>query len=574
MKKFKKRIPFFIKSNVVNESELNKVKTETLEFLSSTLKKTLGPYGKTTIIQDRMLNHKITKDGYTVLNNIFIENEESRTILDLVKKISRNLVRKVGDGSTSSIIIANSLYKNLNKLYKRYHISPKDLIACLDALSNIISSEVKQLAIPVDRQMQVLTKIATVSTNNDYNYGLLIKTIFQQIGKFGFISLEKSKSEKTYYEITKGFELNRGMLLTAMETDPNRKTCEILDPLILMCDDNLTESDLPVIAELASKYCGSEGKPMAFIAKGFDNGFQTFLHLNITKNKIPFFAVEMAVENDNLDKFKDLAINIGCKPYYKKSQNMTPDYLQNYQPDDFGRCEKIISSETKTQIIGGEGNEEEINNLISSLEEKIDNLIKSETYTNNDYPIFELRKRIASLKNSTAKLYIGGATEDSKETDKFLLEDAISACKSALENGYIFGGNLVIPYVLTNKVRRKNISNNLKLDYLRNNKIEVKNQTKFVDDLLDMIKDSFLDSFICVLDNTFDNKPKSKKIANHCLQESKIYNIKKEEFEDFKNTNIVNSVETDIEILKSAISIIGLITTSNQFIKMNTITKY
>ena len=37
------------------------------------------------------------------------------------------------------------------------------------------------------------------------------------------------------------------------------------------------------------------------------------------------------------------------------------------------------------------------------------------------------------------------------------------------------------------------------------------------------------------------------------------------------NTPIINSAETDIEILKSAISIIGLLATSNQFIRVNTI---
>ena len=96
-----------LRTNIVSDKELKSIMSETLQFLSDTLKNTLGPYGSTTIIQDQFMNHQITKDGYSLLKKIYIEEDEAKTILDLVKKISRNLVRKVGDGSTSSIIITS-----------------------------------------------------------------------------------------------------------------------------------------------------------------------------------------------------------------------------------------------------------------------------------------------------------------------------------------------------------------------------------------------------------------------------------------------------------------------------------
>ena len=58
-------------------------------------------------------------------------------------------------------------------------------------------------------------------------------------------------------------------------------------------------------------------------------------------------------------------------------------------------------------------------------------------------------------------------------------------------------------------------------------------------------------------------------IANKCIEESKFYNLKIREFEDMKSTSVINSVDTDIQIMKTCFSIIGILATSNQFITLN-----
>ena len=166
-------------ANILNRKKLKETIDETLSFLSNTLSNSLGPYGSTTIIQDRQLNHAITKDGYSILKKIYVEEEEARTIIDLVKKISRNLVRKVGDGSTSSIIVANSLYKALEN-EELAKISPKDLLDILDTISKFLEEEITNMAIPVSEDFKELEYVASVSTNNDRDMGKIIREVFQQ----------------------------------------------------------------------------------------------------------------------------------------------------------------------------------------------------------------------------------------------------------------------------------------------------------------------------------------------------------------------------------------------------------
>jgi len=546
-----------LKTNIVSNDELKDIMSETLNFLSNTLKNTLGPYGTTTIIQDRLLNHQITKDGYSLLKKIYIEEEEARTILDLVKKISRILVRRVGDGSTSSIVIANSLYNSLSDLMKKYNIPAKDLLNLLDQIAMVISNVVKVNSRPISEDMHELESVATVSTNNNQNYGKLVTEIFTKIGKYGFINLEKAKGETTYYEITNGFELPRGMLLPSMINQGDEKTCELISPYIFMCDDIITESDLPFIADLAGDVCGRRGESLVFVAKGFDNGTATFFHVNITKNQIPMIAVELAMENKkNEDRFKDLAINLGAKPYLK-SQGEIID-INNYDMEErLGKCKKVVSTDTYTRFIEGLGDKDEIAQRVKKIEEQLEEKSRNESYIELDDEIFNLRKRMASLQNSMAVLYVGGVTEDAKGSDRYLLEDAVFACRSALIHGYIPGGNLLIPVLIKDEKSREVITSPFEGV-----------TPELLDDILKCIYEAFLQSFIAVLENAYHDEQKSRERAELCVSNKALFNLKTNQFEGMFSTGIINSAETDIEILRSAISIIGLLVTSNQFIKM------
>lgn len=530
--------------------------SETLQFLSNTLSNTLGPYGSTTIIQDRMLNHQITKDGYSLLKKIFIEDEEARTILDMVKKISRNLVRKVGDGSTSSIIIANSLYKSLSDLMNKYNIPAKDLLQVINNIAEEISKSIKAEAKPISADMHELESIAAVSTNNDLDYGKLVTEIFRQVGKYGFINLEKAKGEKTYYEVTRGFELPRGWINENMVNQADEKTCEFITPYVFLCDDVITESDLPFIADLAGDLCGRKGEALVFVAKGFDNAAATFFYMNV-RNKVPLLAVEIAMEGKkNKNRFKDLSISLGATPYEKSSGQRLS--VGGFTVDNLGKCSKVIATDQITRFIEGKGDEQEIADRVAFIQNQLEEKSRNETYIEMDEEIFTLRKRMASLQNTMANLYVGGATEDAKDTDRYLLEDAVFACRSALKHGYIPGGNLIIPTLLQDNQASSKIQStfsSMKPDLLT--------------DSLDAIYDAFLESFICVLENCYHDPTTSRGIARSCVVGKKIFNLKNHLYEDMKETKIINSAETDIEILKSAISIIGLLVTSNQFIKMN-----
>lgn len=570
MEENKIRILNRITSNIMSEEETLNYIEDSLNFISNSLSRTLGPYGSTTIIQDRLLQHTMSKDGYTVLNRIFIKEDLPRTVLDIIKTVSKKLVRTVGDGSTSSIIVASKLFNEIKNLSKRYNVAPKDIVDLLNECSTIFSDNIRKHATKItDENKEKLRDIATISVNNDTTSGDLIYEIYEKIGRFGFINLENGLYEKDYYEITSGLEIPRGYLTFTFSNKEDKKTCEFEEPLVFMCNDILGEKDLPILSELIGNICGTYGQSLVLVSKGYDNIVKTFFLENRMANKsLNFCPIDIAFDsNPAANKFFDLATALGAEPWDK----MSGEKIESFDIKRLGRCKKSVITDMNSKFVGVMGNPEKIKERVAVLIEEHDEMSRIEDHIERDEEIYLLKKRIASLQNAMAVLYVGGNSETEKTTRKYLLEDAIYACQSSMENGYIVGGNLMLPRIIS---REKEEITKILLDKFNLKEV-------FIKDFLNSIYISFLHSYETVLTNYSDDifevynsdngEMSLNEIIEKCINEDIIYNLKKKMLETNEETMIINSCETDIEIIKASFSIIGLLVTSNQFISINTL---
>ena len=563
-------IPIKNPNNIAGTSEMEIFVNNTLKTLRDSIAMTLGPYAKTTIVEDRMKRHSITKDGYTVLRSLCFEDDISRTIFEIVLKVSKTLVRKVGDGSTSSIVIAYSLFKNIQDLIKNNEITSKDILDIMTDIASILETEIiTNYAKEVPDDMEILKDIASISCNNDKEYGELIKNIFKEIGRYGFINLERSLTDNTYYELKNGYEIPRGYISELMANKADKVSVELENPKVLMIDGVIDEKQLPSLADLLGN-ASQLGESVVVVASGYSGEASTFFHMNrlnaIRQNNDKLFsvvAIDIATKDkDNRNKFEDLAINLGCKPI----RINYGDSLEKYDLVNIlnvcGGCDKFKGDDLNSKFIDGKGDPAKKQERIDEILKEMNKITANETTALYDTEIFELRKRMALLKNSMATLYVGGASEQEKDTDIFLLEDAVSACKSTLNYGYIYGGNLVIPKILSNKKFYDKVVLILKEKYFYID-------SDYLSGIIDRISKSFKESFISVLMNYNNDYEKSSSILEKCLSENSIYNLKLHRYESLDDTCIVNSCETDIEIMNTAISIIGLVATSNQFVSLN-----
>ena len=83
--------------------------------LSNAVKSTLGASGKCVIYEDGMGRPVITKDGVTVAESVVLMDPVENIGATLIKEAASNTVKEAGDGTTTAIVLAQSLLNKLNE---------------------------------------------------------------------------------------------------------------------------------------------------------------------------------------------------------------------------------------------------------------------------------------------------------------------------------------------------------------------------------------------------------------------------------------------------------------------------
>jgi chaperonin GroEL len=111
--------------------------------------------------------------------------------------------------------------------------------------------------------------------------------------------------------------------------------------------------------------------------------------------------------------------------------------LDSTTVEDLGRADKVIATKEDTTIVGGAGDEDQIQGRI--------NQIRAETeISTSDYDKEKLQERLAKLVGGVAIIRVGAATEVELKEKKHRVEDALSATRAAVEEGIVPGGGVAL----------------------------------------------------------------------------------------------------------------------------------
>lgn len=561
-----------MQTNIIDEETTQAIIGQTFSKIATSISNSLGPYGSNTIIKDPYgIEHSITKDGYTILNKIRFDGSMQQTILNIILKVSKALVQEVGDASTSSVIVAEALYKELIEFFNKNILPRKDVLDTLTEVQNIVEKYIFKYSKKLENKEQ-LAKVASISNNNDKKIGEMVAAIYEELNFQGFINLELSPNERTFHKITNGIEVDRGYINFIFTNQADKVTAIYEEPRILMCNDILTEEDQDFLAQILEVVLASE-IPLVIIAKGYSSEIINILTCNKAKfrEKFPILPIEYSLKNlKQHEAFEDLAIYLGATIYDKYNNNVIPpEKAAAFFAHELGKCNKVVCNEKRTSFIEGNFNEEMREDRLKLIDEKIEKLNEKKNYSDIDIEKYELEKRKNVLKGKIANLYVGGESDIEKKTRRDLVEDSIYSCKSAIEYGYVLGGNLIIPHIL------KHHHDEIKETILSNEEIfmgfDERERERFVGELLVLIQKSFLVSFQRVLFNKFKDTDKAEKRALKCIEKDDliILNLKKNKFESINDSDVINSAKTDIEIMRSVFSIIGLLASSNQMLSLD-----
>src|SRR6476619_1492981 len=129
------------------------------KLIAEIVKTSLGPRGMDNMLVDTLGDVTITNDGATILKEMDVQHPAAKMMVEVAKSVDN----EVGDGTTSSVILAGSLLEKAEDLINK-HVHPSVIVDGYDAALEQALKLLQKISIKVDVEDKgLLKKIARTS---------------------------------------------------------------------------------------------------------------------------------------------------------------------------------------------------------------------------------------------------------------------------------------------------------------------------------------------------------------------------------------------------------------------------
>lgn len=551
-----------IVSNVVPKEKLRKVQSETLQYLKEFISTSFGPMASNSIItkgiSDGIVVTQYSKDGHTILKNILFNGIIERSVRSDLEDLTRHIVKTVGDGTTSAVVLSSLIFDELVKL--ETSDSPYEIMRQFKEATKAIKEKIKSRA----RKFTPETAydITLISTNGNKEVAANIRNIYEQFGNDVFIDVSTSTTTESYLKTYDGMTLETGYGDTAFINNSKKGVASIRNPRIYAFEDPVDTPEMIALfnaiieKNIVKPYqTGSQPTPTVILAPIVSRDLTSYMDQLINfmyqfKNeadKPPFLLISNIYQKE---QFVDICRLCGCKPIkkYINPDQQKVDIEKGLAPtietvtEFCGKADIVESDISKTKFI----NPALMHNEDGTLSDTFNTLVKFlEAELAKAYEAGEdnnvtgtLKRRINSLKANMVEYLVGGVSATDRDAVRDLVEDAVLNCRSAARNGVGYGANF------------EGLIASLQLaDALPENK------------LYKVISDAYLNILTTLYKSKY-NEEKAKELVQESIERGMPINLRTDEFDD----KVLCSIDTDIVILETISKIVTLMFTSNQFI--------
>jgi chaperonin GroEL len=417
-------------------TELKNKLLEGVQKLNNSVSSTLGPAGRTVLIKDDTGEIKVTKDGVTVAKAFKELEDQTESIgAELAKKVSTKCANEVGDGTTTSTVLATAiLEEGIRQINEGSN--PVNIKKGIDEAVATVVNRLKEMSTEITDDIQI-REVATISGNNDVEIGNLISTALDKVGRDGIVTIEESKTGETSLEVVEGMQFDRGFKSPYFVTDNNTMQAVLDDPYILIYDGRITQaSELINVLNKAS----GESKPILIVAEDIDGEALATLIVNKMRGTVKAVAVKAPEFGDRRTMaLEDLATVTGGQ-VLSKNKGHKLDKMSPVQFNELlGSARKVTVEKEITTIIDGKGGEEAITARAEEIKTQLDN-------ASSAFEKEKLQERLGKLIGGVAIINVGGNSEIEIREKKDRVEDALFATKAALDEGIIIGGGTALLY--------------------------------------------------------------------------------------------------------------------------------
>ena len=494
---------------VVNGLELRTKMNEAIDLLCDTVKTTLGPKGSNVIIDHSSFSPFITNDGVTIASNIESDDEVVNTILELAKEASIKTNSNVGDGTTSTLVLLQKIYKEGVKLIEE-GINPillkKELAKKLEEIIKTVNDKRHT---PTDLELK---KIAYTSSNSK-EIAENIYQAFLEVRNASSIKITEGK-DKTIIKRKNGYIIDS--VLASFYFFRDQEEINLDKANILLINDGL--NDLEEISELINEVIIRKEKLVILSDFYSDCFINQALSLFMEENVGIYLLKWSEFGKRKIDIMNDLSLITNSKVCDN-----------NIIYNNVGRCKSVKI--TKEEVTFSYDKNNKIERKTAEIKDRL-------AEENDDFEREFLKKRLAMFQQGLIEIEVGALTKTERKEKKMRYDDAIGAINSAL-NGVVLGGGVIL-YEISEGLNDEDYASKIFKECLK----EPLRQILYNAGILEE------ETITEIRKNNF----------------RKIYNVKTNKFEDENTTDILDATEVVINILRNALSIASMLLTTTSLI--------
>jgi chaperonin GroEL len=400
-----------------------------VDALADAVKVTLGPRGRTVILDRDFGPPQIVNSGVVVAKAIELEDRFENMGAALLREVASRTSEMAGDGTTTATVLAHGMIAEGLK-YLAAGMNPMDLKRGIDRAIESVVAELKAMAQPCAGSQEI-AHVASISANNDRSIGELVARAMDKVGREGAVSIEDGSGMASELEVVEGLQFDRGFLSAYFINNAERQSAVLEDAAILVCDHKIAAvKDLLPLLEA----CAQAAKPLLLIADDVESEVLATLVVNSVRGVVKTCAVKAPGFGDRRKAMlQDVALITGGQ-LVSEELGLS---LAKAKFEHLGRARRIEVDKDSTTVIGGAGD-------AAAMRDRIGALKKEREGVSSDYDRKQLDERIAKLSGGVAVIKVGAATETELKERKLRVEDALHATRAAVEEGIVPGGGVAL----------------------------------------------------------------------------------------------------------------------------------
>jgi chaperonin GroEL len=399
--------------------------------VADALRPTLGPRGRTVVIDKSWGAPTVTKDGVSVCEEVELANPFESMAAKMIKEAASKTSDQAGDGTTTAATLAEAIFSEGLRIVVSGG-NPMAISRGIKRATEALTEELTKLAEPVDvKDKATLRQIGSIAAGNDPVVGEMLADAFAKVGKEGSISVEEGKGIQTEIKIVEGMQFDRGFLSPHFVNNPQSVECVLENPFIFLFEDKLSSAGplIPLLEKVSA-----EKRPLLVIAEDVEGEALATLVVNKLRAILPCCAVKAPGYGDRRKAMmEDIAILTGAKPVFK---DLGID-LPKATIEILGRAKKVIIDADNCTILSGTGAKDAVEGRCIQLRKELET-------TDSDYDREKLTERLSRLSAGVAVINVGAATETELKERKKRVEDALHSVRAALEEGVVTGGGTAL----------------------------------------------------------------------------------------------------------------------------------